>query len=196
MNILKIGVIKIKNNRVIYSKGLIKNIYLIALIVIMNLVWVQHKYQQEGGCPKCKHKTEKKLYQWLKENVDYHIKHQAKYDWCKQVKTNNHFPFDFAIEELKLIIELDGEQHFRQVGNWATPDYTRSNDVFKMHKLLENGYSIVRLLQCEVYYDKNDWQTKLREVIKIYDEPSVITISAKNRYENHLADLDKFTLNN
>jgi very-short-patch-repair endonuclease len=32
-------------------------------------------------------------------------------------KTNRLLPYDFVIEDMKLIIEIDGEQHFSQVPN-------------------------------------------------------------------------------
>lgn len=81
-------------------------------------------------CAKCKHKTQAKLLKWLKTS-GYEITFQAKYDWCKNI---NYLPFDFAIEELKLIIELDGRQHLEQVSNWVDPKIIQQTDLLKMKK--------------------------------------------------------------
>ena len=56
------------------------------------------------------------------------IKRQYKVKWCKNKLC---LPYDFAIEELKIIIELDGEQHFTQVSNWTSPETQIENDKFK-----------------------------------------------------------------
>jgi len=61
-------------------------------------------------CPFCKKKTELKLFNWLKEIYpDRIIKTQPKFEWCKNKQC---LPFDFLIQEFKIIIELDGPQHF------------------------------------------------------------------------------------
>jgi hypothetical protein len=69
-------------------------------------------------CPFCVNKTEQILYNNL---LDFYptVKTQFKVDWCKNIK---HLPFDFVIEERKIIIELDGKQHFEQIGNWQSPE--------------------------------------------------------------------------
>ena len=89
-------------------------------------------------CPACKNKTETKILKWLTEKFpNLTIIHQVKFDWCKSVK-NNYLPFDFLLEELKLIISLDGDQHFKQVLNWKTPEHTQARDIYKMFLALEN----------------------------------------------------------
>lgn len=42
-------------------------------------------------------------------NQDMNIIPQKMFDWCKNIRC---LPFDFCIEDLKLIIELDDRQHF------------------------------------------------------------------------------------
>ena len=54
-------------------------------------------------CPKCRYKTEDKLNKILSEKYPS-LKCQYKVDWCKDKK---HLPFDFTIEERKIIIELE-----------------------------------------------------------------------------------------
>lgn len=111
------------------------------------------------GCPYCVNKTEFILYEYLQKL--YEITKQFKKGWCKNNDTNKYLPFDFCIEEHKIIIELDGRQHFEQVMNWKTPEEQYENDKYKQKCANENGYSIIRLLQEVVFNDKNDWKTKL-----------------------------------
>lgn len=114
-----------------------------------------------GWCGKCKHKTEIKLFTILKETWPSTV-HQFKQDWCMK---KNHLPFDFCIPGKKVIIELDGRHHFTQVSNWTTPEACLENDVFKQKCANENGYSVVRIIQKDVWLDKYDWRTKLQETI-------------------------------
>jgi hypothetical protein len=52
------------------------------------------------GCPSCINKTEYKFYEKIKDFYPT-IKRQYKVEWCKNKQC---LPFDFAIEELKIII--------------------------------------------------------------------------------------------
>jgi very-short-patch-repair endonuclease len=88
---------------------------------------------------------------------------QFKQDWCKRT---NHLPFDFCILEYKIIIELDGPQHFIQISNWASPEEQQENDKYKEECANQNGYSVIRLLQEDVFYDTYDWVKELCEAIE------------------------------
>jgi very-short-patch-repair endonuclease len=130
-----------------------------------NHEWIAQISSRSGrgcGCPYCVNKTEQKLYDEL---IKYYslLKQQFKVEWCKN---KTYLPFDFVLEEYKIIIELDGIQHFEQVSNWASPEETHLNDVYKMKCANENGYSIIRLLQTDVFYDTYDWLMELRENIE------------------------------
>lgn len=136
-------------------------------------------------CPICKHKTEKKVLKWLRKDFKEIISHQAKFDWCKNKR---HLPFDICIEELKMIIEIDGRQHFLQVRNFKSPDETTENDIYKMKCALENGYSIIRICQEDVWNNKIDWKTELTNAIRKYDTPKSIYIAK----DSELYDYHKF----
>jgi very-short-patch-repair endonuclease len=114
-------------------------------------------------CPQCVNKTEAILFVGLKE---YYItlKRQYKVDWCKNIK---HLPFDFVIEDKKIIIELDGKQHFEQIGKWQSPEKTRINDLYKMKCANDNGFSLIRILQKDVYKNNYDWLKELCENVEI-----------------------------
>jgi very-short-patch-repair endonuclease len=113
-------------------------------------------------CPYCVNKTEQKLYDALIPHYPQ-LNQQFKVEWCKNI---TYLPFDFVLEEYKIIIELDGLQHFEQVSNWQSPEETHLNDVYKMKCANENGYSVIRLLQTDVFYDTYDWLMELRENIE------------------------------
>ena len=116
-------------------------------------------------CPYCINKTEQKLFD---EIIKYYvnIKQQCRFDWCKTINTNKYCPYDFVIEEYKIIIELDGIQHFKQVSNWDSPEDTQIRDKYKMEQANKNGYSVIRILQEDVYFDKYDWVKELKDVIE------------------------------
>lgn len=55
----------------------------------------------------------------------------------------------------------------------------------------KHGYSIIRLLQINVWQDKNDWEKKLKKHIKIHDEPTNIFFNnKKNIYGKHMELID------
>lgn len=134
-------------------------------------------------CSFCVNKTELILYKKLHEHYNT-INRQYKVDWCKDKK---HLPFDFVIEERKIIIELDGKQHFEQIGKWKSPEETRNNDLYKMKCANDNGFSVIRILQKDVYNNKYDWLYELCETIeKITTENIVqnIYMCKNNEYKN------------
>lgn len=116
-------------------------------------------------CPFCKNKTELKLFEWLKQRFKIQI--QVKFDWCKNIRK---LPFDFLLQEYKVIIELDGRQHFEQVSNWQTPKKTQENDNFKNKLALENGYRMIRICQRIVFNDQEDWENQLINAINKADK--------------------------
>lgn len=143
-----------------------------------------HDISTGRWCPKCKNKTEKKLYEILSNS--YNIIHHPKYDWCRNLETGHHFPFDFELEDYKIIIELDGEQHFKQIANWQSPEENVKRDIYKMDKANENGYTVIRIFQVDVYRDRNSWLEKLTKAIKLYEIPTRIFISSGDQYINHI----------
>jgi very-short-patch-repair endonuclease len=117
---------------------------------------------QGVGCPLCKNKTEGKLYENIKQ-VYPSIIAQFKEEWCIKI---SYLPFDFCIPEHKIIIELDGPQHFRQVSNWSSPEEQFENDKYKEKCANDNGYSVIRILQEDVFYDTYDWLNDLCNAIE------------------------------
>jgi very-short-patch-repair endonuclease len=136
------------------------------------------------GCPRCVNKTEGKLYNKIKEMFPSLIT-QFRKEWCRKTVC---LPFDFCIQEDKIIIELDGEQHFNQVMDWKTPQEQFDNDKFKEECANNNGYSVIRLLQHDVFYDTYDWVKELCdsiEEIKTNEGITNIYLCKNNEYTNY-----------
>ena len=137
-----------------------------------------------GWCPACKSKTQAKLFKFLKENFPHNeIIDEFCVNWCKN---KSELPFDFLLKLFNLIIELDGEQHFRQVSNWMPPEEQQYRDCFKMQRALENDHSVIRIYQPDVLFDTFDWPKIILDHIKFYETPTVIYLSKDpNIYNNH-----------
>jgi very-short-patch-repair endonuclease len=143
-----------------------------------------------SGCPLCINKTQQKLLLWLKKY--YEVIPEFKQPWCMRESTGKELRFDFLIKELNIIIELDGGQHFKQVRNWLSPEQQIRIDVYKMQQANKNGYTVIRLLQSDVYKNPIAWlEGQLKAELHIYDEPVNLVIydKAKNGdiYSRHLA---------
>ncbi len=143
-------------------------------------------------CGKCKYKTEKQIFDFL--SLSYKVQREIKFDFCKNPKTNQQLPFDFVIEENKIIIELDGRQHFVQVSNWNSPENTQLRDIYKMKCANKNGYKIIRLVQEEVFNNLFDWKTELTQALKSNDyivylsKDKIIYKNYSIKFNEHLID--------
>ena len=136
-----------------------------------------------AGCVRCNNKTEGKLYEKLRPFYPT-LMTQYKQEWCKKLL---YLPFDFCIPEYKIIIELDGPQHFQQISNWSSPEEQYENDKYKEKCANENGYSVIRLLQEDVFYDTYDWVNELCasiEEIKNGDELSNVFLCRQKEYDS------------
>ncbi len=122
-------------------------------------------------CPSCKNKTEHLVKNKLSESYD--IEHQAKFNWCKN-NNNNFLPFDFVIKNKKIIIEIDGEQHFKQISNWKSPEITRQTDLEKMKHANLNGYQIIRIFQLDIFNNTYDWLRSIFYAIIILEKYDTI----------------------
>lgn len=134
---------------------------------------------RSNWCPHCNNKTEGKFRDWyINEGFLFSIVSQYRVDWCKN---DRYFlPFDLCIEDLKLLIEIDGRQHFEQVLNWESSEIIRGRDKYKMKCALENGYSMLRISQRDIWNDSYDWKTDASKYIKLYEIPTIIYL-AKNK---------------
>ena len=143
------------------------------------------RVSMKTGCPSCVHKTEKLLLDFL--NKHYSILRNFKLDTCKN---KTHLPYDFCIESIKTIIELDGSQHFIQVSNWNPPNINR--DIFKMQKAEEAGYKVIRIYQEDVYNNNEKWleEVLLPEIQSNNREHVFISLS-DSLYDKHISLYNK-----
>ena len=140
-------------------------------------------YRNNQWCPHCKNKTELKLYKWLlKHDKIKNVKREFDPKWCstqyrhmnkkKELKNGKYqYRFDFLItfnNNQKLIIELDGRQHFEQVRNWKTPLEHQIRDKYKEFKANKHNIPLMRCIQEDVYMDKNKWEVKLKTQLQKY----------------------------
>ena len=177
--------IKIHGDKYEYSKvNYINSITPVLIICKNHGEFIQipdiHIYQK-CGCPSCINKTEFKFYEKVKE-IYPTIKRQYKVDWCKN---KLRLPYDFVIEELNIIIEIDGEQHFKQISNWTSPEIQIEKDTYKMKCANENGFSVIRLPQTDILKDGYDWFNEFQlSIQKISNEKIVqnIFICKNNEY--------------
>lgn len=135
-------------------------------------------------CRYCKNKTEKKLYQFLKYLYP-NIITEFSAEWCKNKLS---LRFDICLPDINVIIELDGRQHFQEIRNWGDPAIRTQTDIYKMKCAIKNGYSVIRILQENVYYDRQNWKTLLTTHIKQYKTPCIIFLSDSNIYDKHIDD--------
>jgi very-short-patch-repair endonuclease len=134
---------------------------------------------QNSWCPICVNKTEKKLHHWITERKNefnyIHYQTQYKPEWADLRKTHNtRYIYDFYLEfyDVKIIIELDGRQHYKQVSNWSTPLHNQIRDKIKENLATNQDINIIRLNQEDVFNDKGNWEKELLQSIHSIRENS------------------------
>ena len=136
------------------------------------------------GCSMCNNKTEGIFLNKLKQFYPSIIT-QFRQDWCKNKKN---LPFDFCIPEDKIIIELDGEQHFKQVRTWVSPLKQFETDKYKEKCANMNQYSTIRILQKDVWHNSYNWTKEICDAIeKIKQNKTIqnIYLCKNNEYEKY-----------
>ena len=124
--------------------------------------FIHTNLNQRCGCPHCVNKAEYKMFTTLK-TVYPEIHRQYKTEWCKNKQC---LPFDFCIPNEKIIIELDGEQHFTPVTSWREAELQTDKDLFKMKCANDNGFSVIRISQ--KYTENNpNWLNSINETIHV-----------------------------
>lgn len=144
-------------------------------------------------------KTETKVKNFLLQ-LDYDFEYQKKFDWLINNITKRNYKYDFVCDKLHLIIEIDGLQHFKQVSKWKSPEDVHNNDIMKLKKALDNNYSIIRILQEDIWMDKIDWKTFLNNNIKSFCKPTIIFQHSPfynkmiNEIKNYKSDVEIITI--
>jgi len=137
--------------------------YLAEIKLVVKGVW----------CICTKNKTETKVYAYLTHKLKLVVDRPKSFPWCKNKRR---LLFDMYIKEYNVILEIDGPHHFQQVWNWKDPKENQKIDEFKMIKANEHNISVIRIDQVDVCMNRNDWENKLKEAIKNYNNPTNIFI--------------------
>jgi very-short-patch-repair endonuclease len=142
-----------------------------------------HDISRGSICGCTRNKTEKMVLEWIRETYpQYKIEHQMTLPNCPRRL------FDITIEDLKVIIEVDGPQHNRQIKGWTPLSLVQKADVYKMICANDEGYSMIRISQEDVWLDRIDWRTILKDLIYRRDSPAVLLVSTKvSDYDNHIS---------
>jgi hypothetical protein len=141
-------------------------------------------------CPYCKKKTEAKVNTFLK-NQEGEWSAQLRFPWCRFSNTSNIMPFDFGSISKKVLIEVDGAQHFVQISNWIGPDSVQIKDIEKINYSIKEGFSIIHINQLDIWNNVYDWKKILQDQIQQLDgqEPQCLFISSNSVYDSHISKL-------
>ena len=141
-------------------------------------------------CPTCKNKTEKLVLEFIqnlfsKKDVKRRFTHE-------KVKNIRELPFDICILPHQIIIEVDGTQHFKNHCHFKSNAVEQcERDCNKMKIIFEEGYSIIRIVQEDIWLLKtrDEMLSKLKKAIEecIHNElPMIHYISVDDSmYDNH-----------
>lgn len=97
------------------------------------------------GCPKCNEsKGEKSIRKWLDSNS---IKYESQKSF-KDCKDKQYLPFDFYLPDYNVLIEYDGEQHYKPIEHFGGQDsfeITTAHDSIKNDYCKNNGILLLRI---------------------------------------------------
>lgn len=137
-------------------------------------------------CQKPHTQGERELFVWL-ESLDetFYCQYIFK-EWCLK-----NYRYDFVLPERKIILEVDGLQHFQLVKHWRTSvEEIRSADVHKMILAIQHGYKIIRLFQPDLLNPIIPWKSWLHYYLLQQKNWDVLIMSSeKDRYTNHVKEL-------
>ena len=111
------------------------------------------------GCQKIISTGEHLIEKFLIEN-NYHYKFQKKFNDCKNIKQ---LPFDFYLPDYNILIEYDGEHHYKAISIHGGEEAFRKriyNDDIKNNYCSNNNIKLIRipywdLLNIEIILEKN-----------------------------------------
>ena len=98
---------------------------------------------------------EKRIYDYLmKKNIEFVW--QKKFKDCKDKNT---LPFDFYLPEYNLIVEFDGEQHYKVTGRFGQEGFekTQKHDLIKNKYCADNNINILRLTYDDLNNSLIEW---------------------------------------
>ncbi len=132
-------------------------------------------------CKKRSFKTEQCLFDFLL-TLEIPFYCQYLFPW-----TDKNYRYDFVFLDKKIILELDGPQHFKQVHHWTSPEKTQEMDREKMAFALHHGFTVIRMVQEEIYFNKFPWKPILHlALIEPHEIPEILYLTIDSTiYKNH-----------
>jgi len=158
-----------------------------------NIWWIcneKHEYKaliknrtNGSGCPNCKHKTEMKLTEYLNKYMPDNITQERKL--CPGRS------YDNISHSCKLVVELDGPQHFVNIPLWKNDSEKNQDiDVYKMKEAIYKGYRIIRILQEDVLKNNEAWLDKyLKPFLEKGNSVEYISPYNQNIYNGHITKM-------
>ena len=141
---------QIHGNTYDYSKvNYIKNTEKVKIICSIHGEFEQiagtHIRKNGRGCPTCSESKGEKKIRVFFENNNINFEQQKTFGKCKNKRE---LFFDFYVPSKKLVIEFDGEQHYKPnnyFGGIKTFKYIQNNDKIKENFLKENKIDLMRI---------------------------------------------------
>jgi very-short-patch-repair endonuclease len=139
-------------------------------------------------CPICVNKSEKLLYDYFIENNINFIK-EYKIINGKYKNSNTLFRYDFYLQDVNILIELDGRQHFIQIKYWKNNvKINQLRDCYKMKFAINNivNVKIIRINQEDIHNNLIDYKNIFNNLLKNNNLAQITYISSnENLYNNH-----------
>ena len=125
-------------------------------------------------CPFCVNKTETLVFETLRDN-GYNTGEKTNINMFEGRKR-----YDIVLKDKKIIIEVDGPQHFKDISNWKSYEETYKNDLYKEEIAHNNGYRVIRISQEYVWNrqfknGKTEWFDHLVKSINYETERQFIS---------------------
>jgi very-short-patch-repair endonuclease len=143
-------------------------------------------FKQGKRCPHCAAKSqESKAAQLLKklfESLKINFEEEKKFDECKNEFFDSHLRFDLFLPDVKILIEIDGEQHFipvKRFGGEQKLKETQYRDYLKNKFAIESDYRLIRIALYDTATEKKKTFTKVkREIFELLNH--VVSIYQKD----------------
>lgn len=148
-------------------------------------LYVERKRRYEvisthNGCPKCVFYGEEMVRYTLTKH-GHVVQREAQFTWCP------YYYYDFYIPELKVIIEVDGVQHFKRT-RYGSHLSIAKRDAYKMKCAIQHGISVLRIYQPDIIQTSFDWEQHLLLFLVKHQMPVIgLVASREDVYNYHLS---------
>ena len=108
------------------------------------------------------------LFKRLLKQVNISFEEEKRFNDCKNPMTERHLPFDFYIEQLNTIIEIDGEQHFIPIERFGGEEALKEvkyRDYLKNKYCINNNINLIRVSLLDQKTKKKKKYDDVKEII-------------------------------